>query len=205
VVDEHVLAPVIRRDEPVALVVAEPLHGSGCHLYTSLDCITNVQRKAQAETGTRSHSPAVADDTSSRRTHPISTERRRRNGDTERENRPVSRRNRVFGTHTFNVYRVSWQLQPAEAYAAYLPPAQALLPATGTSGTLRLSRRGDIFTAYYLNGMNWVPLVSGVGPTDDASLTLAVFNISAASPFAGLPVTVTFDNFHVFADHIVCP
>src|SRR5438874_2811144 len=56
VVDEDVLAPVVLRDEAVALVVAEPLHGSGCHVYTSLDCVTNVQRKAQAETGTRFNS-----------------------------------------------------------------------------------------------------------------------------------------------------
>lgn len=112
----------------------------------------------------------------------------------------------LFVTGTpFNVYRVSWQLQPTEAYGAYLPPAGALLPATGTAGTLRLSRRDDIFTAYYRDGRTWVPLVSGVGPTDDASLTLAVSNISAASPFAGLPVTVAFDNFHVSADRIVCP
>jgi len=34
---------------------------------------------------------------------------------------------------------------------------------------------------------------------------LAVFNISGAATFAGLPVTVAFDNFHVFADRIVCP
>lgn len=110
----------------------------------------------------------------------------------------------VTGT-PFNVYRVTWQLQPTEAYGAYLPPAQGLLPATGTAGTLRLSRRGDIFTAYYLNGRNWVPIVSGVGPTDDASLTLGVGNISGASPFGGMAATVTFDNFHVFADRIVCP
>src|SRR5207244_2483999 len=56
VVDEDVLATIVLRDEAVALVVAEPLHGSGCHIYTSLDCVTNVQRKAQAETGTRSNS-----------------------------------------------------------------------------------------------------------------------------------------------------
>src|SRR6266487_5906203 len=56
VVDEDVLASIVLRDEAVALVVAEPLHGSGCHIYTSLDCVTNVQRKAQAETGTRSNS-----------------------------------------------------------------------------------------------------------------------------------------------------
>ncbi len=55
-VDEHVLASIVLRDEAVALVVAEPLDGSGCHLCTSLDCVTNVQRKAQAKTGTRSHS-----------------------------------------------------------------------------------------------------------------------------------------------------
>jgi hypothetical protein len=110
----------------------------------------------------------------------------------------------VTGT-PFNVYRVTWQLQPAEAYCAYLPPAQALLPATGTSGTLRLSRHGDIFTTYYRNGLSWVPIVSGVGPTNDASLTLGVANISAPSPFGGMAATVTFDNFHVFADQIVCP
>src|SRR5262249_57759085 len=56
VVDEDVLAPLVLRDEAVALVVAEPLHGSGCHVYTSLDCVTNVQRKAEAKTGTRSNS-----------------------------------------------------------------------------------------------------------------------------------------------------
>jgi hypothetical protein len=110
----------------------------------------------------------------------------------------------VAGT-PFNVYRVTWQLQPTEAYGAYLPPAGGLLPATGTAGTLRLSRRDDIFTTYYLDGLNWVPIVSGVGPTDDASFTLAVFNISAASPFGGMAAAVTFDNFHVLADHIVCP
>ena len=110
----------------------------------------------------------------------------------------------VTGT-PFNVYRVTWQLQPTEAYGAFLPPVGTLLPATGTSGTLRLSRRGDIFTAYYLDGRNWVPIISGVGPTDDASLTLGVGNISGASPFLGLPAMVTFDNLHVFADRIICP
>src|SRR5215210_5477047 len=31
VVDEEVLAPLVRRDEAEALVVVEPLDGSGCH------------------------------------------------------------------------------------------------------------------------------------------------------------------------------
>src|SRR4051794_12268215 len=35
VVDEEVLAPVVRRDEAEALLVAEPLDGSGCHVSVS--------------------------------------------------------------------------------------------------------------------------------------------------------------------------
>src|SRR5437667_12819267 len=49
VMDEDVLASIVLRDEAVALVVAEPLHGSGCHIYTSLDRLTNVQPKAQSQ------------------------------------------------------------------------------------------------------------------------------------------------------------
>jgi hypothetical protein len=110
----------------------------------------------------------------------------------------------VEGT-PYNVYRVSWQLSPSEAYGTFLPPVQALASATGTTGTLRLTRTGDVFTAYYLSGLDWVPLASGTGPTDDVPLGIGVDNISAASPFAGLPVTVDFDNFKVNAQQIVCP
>jgi hypothetical protein len=105
----------------------------------------------------------------------------------------------------YNVYRVSWQFDESEAYGAYLPPAGNTLPASGTTGSLRLRRWGDIYTGYYLSGRRWVPLVSGIGPTGDIALTLAAFNISNAATFAGLPVTVSFDNFRVVADRIVCP
>src|SRR4051794_5894364 len=45
VVDEQVLAAVIRRDEPVALVVAEPLDGPGCHATTSTaSCALRTRR-----------------------------------------------------------------------------------------------------------------------------------------------------------------
>jgi hypothetical protein len=37
------------------------------------------------------------------------------------------------------------------------------------------------------------------------ALSLAVFNISGAYTFAGLPVTIDFDNFKVNAQQIVCP
>jgi hypothetical protein len=111
----------------------------------------------------------------------------------------------MVGGTPYNVYRVSWQFDPSEQYGAYLPPAGATLPAFGTTGTLRLTRRGDIFSAYYLSGRTWIPLVSGTGPTGDVPFSLAVFNISNAATFAGLPVAVAFDNFHVTADAVVCP
>jgi hypothetical protein len=111
----------------------------------------------------------------------------------------------MVGGTPFNVYRVSWQFDPSEQYGAYLPPVGTTLPAAGTTGTLRLTRHGDIFTGYYRSGLGWVPIISGTGPTDDVPLTLAVFNGSDAATFAGLPVTVAFDDFHVFADRIVCP
>jgi hypothetical protein len=111
----------------------------------------------------------------------------------------------MVGGTSYNVYRVSWQFPQSEAYGAFLPPAGTTLPASGTTGTLRLTRQGEIFTAYYRLGDNWVPIISGVGPTGDVPLTLAVFNISAAATFAGLPVAVAFDDFHVVANQIVCP
>ena len=105
----------------------------------------------------------------------------------------------------YNVYRVSWQFEPSEAYGAFLPPVGTATGATGTSGTLRLTRSGDLFTAFYLSGLDWIPIISGAGPTDDLPLTIGVGNISGAATFAGLPVRVDFDNFKVNADSIVCP
>jgi hypothetical protein len=110
----------------------------------------------------------------------------------------------VAGT-PYNVYRVSWQFDPSEAYGAFLPPVGTSTGATGTSGTLRLTRTGDFFTAYYRSGIDWIPIISGTGPTGDVPLLIAVFNISGAYTFAGLPVAVDFDNFKVNAQQIVCP
>jgi hypothetical protein len=111
----------------------------------------------------------------------------------------------ITGT-PFNVYRVSWQFPEHEAYGAYFPPSNGNASATGTTGQLRLTREGSTITAYYLgDGGIWVPVLSSGGPTDDASFTLGVFNISNAATFAGLPVSVSFDNLHVSADAIVCP
>jgi len=111
----------------------------------------------------------------------------------------------LAGGGPWNVYRVSWQFTPTEQYGAYLPPSGNTLPANDTSGSLRLRRWGDIYTGYYLSGRRWVPIVSGIGSTDDIPLTLGVFNISNAATLSGKPVTVSWDNFRVTADRVVCP
>jgi hypothetical protein len=109
----------------------------------------------------------------------------------------------ITGT-PFNVFRASFA--DAERYGAYLPPNNAPPPlATGVTGELRLTREGTMISAYYLADHRWVPLLTSAGPTDDVSFTLAVFNISGAATFAGQPVAVSFDNFRVAADAIVCP
>jgi len=94
---------------------------------------------------------------------------------------------------------------PSEAYGGYLPPAGTSLPASDRSGTLRLTRRGELITAYYLAGRDWIPIVSGTGPTEDVPFSLAVFNLSNVATFAAQPVTVSFDNFRVVADAVTCP
>src|SRR4051812_33806660 len=51
VVHEQVLALVVGRDEPEALIVVEPLHGSGCHMSSSRGgCVLRNAGGARATT-----------------------------------------------------------------------------------------------------------------------------------------------------------
>ena len=108
-------------------------------------------------------------------------------------------------TGGFNVYRVSWLFDTGDDYAAYLPPAGAIAPASGNSGVLRLSRQAGNWTGYYLSGSNWVTLASGPGPTSDVALNPSVFNLSSVLPFGGTATTVAFNGFHAIAAAVVCP
>ena len=108
-------------------------------------------------------------------------------------------------TGGFNVYRVSWHFGDGEAYGAYLPPAGTAVAASGDLGVLRLARQGSTWTGYYLLGRHWIPIASGVGPTDDVALSPAVFNGSNATSFGGAPTHVAFDSFHASAARVVCP
>lgn len=111
------------------------------------------------------------------------------------------------GTGGFNVYRVSWQFETGDSYGAFLPGTDGPPPVpadTGSSGTLRLTRTGSTWAAYYLDGDTWVLLDTGPGPTSDIQFLPGVFNISGVIPFGGNPTTVNFDRFQVNADKIVC-
>src|SRR3954465_16088706 len=50
VVDEQVFALIVGRDEPEALLVAEPLEGSGCHMPLLGGCVLRNARGARATT-----------------------------------------------------------------------------------------------------------------------------------------------------------
>ncbi|MGZ6563239.1 MAG: hypothetical protein ACXVH3_26025 [Solirubrobacteraceae bacterium] len=107
-------------------------------------------------------------------------------------------------TPGFNTYRASasW----GDSYGSYLPPAGTTVPASGTEDSLRLSRHGSTWAAYYLDANHhWVTITSGSGPTNDTSINLSLFNLSGATPFGGQPATVALDNFLLVAQKIVCP
>ena len=107
-------------------------------------------------------------------------------------------------TNGFNTYRASVSWSTGDVYGSYLPPAGTTVPATGIRGTLRLVREGAAWASYYRVHTDWVAIASGAGPTSDTSISIAVFNISPATPFGGQNAMVEFDKFRLFADSIVC-
>jgi hypothetical protein len=74
--DEHVFAAIVLGDEAVALVVAEPLHGSGCHISTSPD---RVSRRSGAHVRTAPAPPAQSPN-AARSCEPVRCPPRRRSG-----------------------------------------------------------------------------------------------------------------------------
>ena len=76
-----------------------------------------------------------------------------------------------------------------------------VIPARGASGSLRLTRRHGIATAYVRRGPDWAKLVSGPS-TGVAVLGLQL--IAPAKEFKHRPVRVAFDNFSVESRDINC-
>jgi hypothetical protein len=77
------------------------------------------------------------------------------------------------------------------------------VPATGSSGMLRLARTGSEFTGSYNDGTAWVSIFSGAGSTQATAIQLGVFN-NADVGFGGRPATVSFDSFTLNAGTFDC-
>src|SRR5713226_5955876 len=59
VVDEEVFSAVVRGDKAEALVVVEPLHGSGWHGFTSESCAANAEVAGKRRLRAGTASPAL--------------------------------------------------------------------------------------------------------------------------------------------------
>jgi hypothetical protein len=92
-----------------------------------------------------------------------------------------------------------------ESYGTYIPPSGGtVVPATGSSGTLRLARTGSTFTGSYNDGTRWVTIFSAAGPTQPTAVQLGVFNNTDVGLFGGRPATVSFDSFALHAGTLDC-
>jgi DNA-binding CsgD family transcriptional regulator len=107
----------------------------------------------------------------------------------------------LAGNNGFNAYRVS--AFGGESYGAYLPPGGRTVKATGTAGTLRLSRSGSRWSGYFWLDGRWSWIASADGPLDDVGVAVRVFN-GDAWRFGGHEALVYFTNFHLTASRIVC-
>jgi Tol biopolymer transport system component len=90
-----------------------------------------------------------------------------------------------------------------EDYLAFFNPVPASALTTHLSGEVRLVRTGSTLTAYYRDGLSWVPLLSG--PTTTAPTFVAVSLFSNDEIFGNRFVRVAYDDFRITADSFACP
>lgn len=96
----------------------------------------------------------------------------------------------------FSIFRRSKGLNEGgggEVYFTMIKGQMSQVPASGTSGKLRMVRIGDTMYGYYWDGANWQLVGSGSDPSL-AAPTPVTFNINRDAPFSGPSVTASFDN-----------
>lgn len=92
--------------------------------------------------------------------------------------------------------------QWGELFGSYTGPGDAGgVPLPDTTGTLRLTRKASVLTAYFLHNGNWDALTS----TREPGLATIAIGADAGSDFAGRPVAVDLSDFTVTGDAPVCP
>jgi Tol biopolymer transport system component len=94
---------------------------------------------------------------------------------------------------------------PIDGYENFFDDGSAsvFVPTTDTSGSFRIVRSTDTISVFYRHNDNWNLLTTGQASTIDTTFNLLAG--SSASTFAGLPVTVVFDNFRINAGTLTCP
>jgi hypothetical protein len=91
-----------------------------------------------------------------------------------------------------------------DVYTLYVPPSGYIqIPASVRSGELRLSRQGDLTSAYVRSGHagNWQQIGQFSGPTSPTYVGVAMWSIS---DFGGQPVTVQVESFKLDAAGLSC-
>lgn len=82
--------------------------------------------------------------------------------------------------------------------------AYVQIPVSVRSGELRLSRRGDLISAYVRSGLvgKWQQSGQFVGSTSATFVDVAMWNTSG--PFGGQPVSVQVESFKLYAAALSC-
>jgi dipeptidyl aminopeptidase/acylaminoacyl peptidase len=103
-------------------------------------------------------------------------------------------------THTLFVHQYNGQT----SVSTFFPDvSNVFADAPGATGSLRLTRSGDMLTGYYLGGTGWIPLLSGPLSSPDAFVQLSIFTNDP--PFSHPDVQVAFDNFRISSGTFSCP
>ena len=91
-----------------------------------------------------------------------------------------------------------------DVYGLFVQPSGFItIPSSVRSGGLRLSRRGDLTSAYYRAGhaWEWHLIAQFSGSTSGTWVGVAIWNISS---FGGQPVSVQIDSFRLDAAGLSC-
>ena len=89
-----------------------------------------------------------------------------------------------------------------EKYFTMIKDVYSELPASGTSGKLRMKRTGSSMEGAYWNGSDWVVVGSGTDPSFGAYFGVH-FSLNRDEPFQGPIVGSAIDNISLTYDKII--
>lgn len=106
-------------------------------------------------------------------------------------------------TENFPVLRFNSGLGNSESYATNFYVVNTLVSTQDTEGKLRLERRGNSLSGYYMKMGNWVLLHTDTMPTYD--VYFSVQSWSHSYTYGKQETKIAFDNFMINAGSLICP